>query len=61
VALVDEVERKDGKPVAVTHSEWNQGNPGIGGDCFVTDDFGLPTSGRLPVPAMLRVWRQALR
>ena len=28
--------------------------------CLVTDTFGLPTSGRLPVPAILRVWRPSL-
>jgi hypothetical protein len=57
VALVDEVERKDGKPIAVIYSEWNRGNRYIDRDCFVTDKFGLMSSGRLPVSAILRVWR----
>ena len=60
VALVDEVELKDGKPIAVIYSEWNQGSRYNERDCFVTDKFGLPTSGRLPVPAILRVWRPSL-
>lgn len=60
VALVDEVEQKDGKPVAVIYSEWNQGSRYTDRDCFITDKFGLPTSGRLPVPAILRVWRPSL-
>jgi hypothetical protein len=57
VALVDEVELSDGKPIAVIYSEWNQGKRYLDRDCFVTDKFGLPSSGRLPVPAILRVWR----
>lgn len=60
VALVDEVELKDGKAIAVIYSEWNQGKRYTDSDCFVTDKFGLPTSGRLPVPAILRVWRASL-
>ena len=60
VALVDEVELKDGKPAAVIYSEWNQGKRYTDQDCFVTDKFGLPTSGRLPVPAILRVGRPSL-
>lgn len=60
VALVDEVVLQDGKPVAVIYSEWNQGKRYTDRDCFVTDSFGLPTSGRLPVPAILRVWRPSL-
>ena len=60
VALVDEVEQKDGKPIAVIYSEWNQGSRYTDRDCFITDKFGLPTSGRLPVPAILRVWRPSL-
>ena len=60
VSLVDEVELKDGKPVAVIYSEWNQGSRYTDRDCFITDKFGLPTSGRLPVPAILRVWRPSL-
>lgn len=60
VALVDEVELKDGKPIAVIYSEWNQGTRYTDSDCFITDKFGLPSSGRLPVPAILRVWRPSL-
>jgi len=60
VALVDEVELKDGRPIAVIYSEWNQGGRYTDRDCFITDKFGLPTSGRLPVPAILRVWRPSL-
>ena len=60
VALVDEVEQKDGKAIAVIYSEWNQGKRYTDADCFVTDKFGLPTSGRLPVNAILRVWRPSL-
>ena len=61
VAMVDEVIREaDGKASAVIYSEWNQGKRFVDRDCLVTDSFGLPTSGRLPVPAILRVWRPSL-
>ncbi len=60
VALVDEVETKDGKAIAVIYSEWNQGTHFTDRDCLVTDKFGLPTSGRLPVAAILRVWRPSV-
>jgi hypothetical protein len=60
VALVDEVETKDGKAIAVIYSEWNQGTRFTDRDCLVTDKFGLPTSGRLPVAAILRVWRPSV-
>ena len=61
VAMVDEVIRgADGKASAVIYSEWNYGKHVIDQGCFVTDSFGLPTSGRLPVPAILRVWRPSL-
>ncbi|MDP1535993.1 MAG: hypothetical protein Q8L95_02275 [Burkholderiales bacterium] len=60
VAMVDEVELKDGKAIAVIYSEWNQGNRFTDRDCLVTDKFGLPTSGRLPVAAILRAWRPSL-
>ena len=61
VAMVDEVETKDGKAIAVIYSEWNQGDRFTDRDCLVTDKFGLPTSGRLPVAAILRVWRPSAR
>jgi hypothetical protein len=57
VALVDEVERMVGKPIAVISSVWNRGDRYVDRDCLVTDKFGLPSSGRLPVSAILRVWR----
>ena len=61
VAMVDEVIREaDGKASAVIYSEWNQAKRFIDRDCLVTDSFGLPTAGRLPVPAILRVWRPSL-
>lgn len=61
VAMVDEVIREaDGKVSAVIYSEWNQGKRVTDRDCNVTDSFGLPTSGRLPVAAILRVWRPSL-
>ena len=61
VAMVDEVIREaDGKASAVIYSEWNQGKRFTDRDCLITDSFGLPTSGRLPVPAILRVWRPSL-
>ena len=61
VAMVDEVIREaDGKASAAIYSEWNQGKRILDRDCFVTDSFGSPTSGRLPVPAILRVWRPSL-
>ena len=58
--MVDEVVTSDGKVTAVIYSEWNQGKRFTDRDCLVTDTFGLPTSGRLPVPAILRVWRPSL-
>lgn len=58
VAMIDEVIREsDGKASAVIYSEWNQGTRFTDRDCLITDKFGLPTSGRLPVAAILRVWR----
>ncbi len=60
VALVDEVILADGKPAAVIYSEWNYGKRYNNAKCFVTDKFGLTTGGRLPVPAILRVWRPSL-
>lgn len=59
--MIDEVIREsDGKASAVIYSEWNQGQRFTDRDCLITDKFGLPTSGRLPVPAILRVWRPSL-
>ena len=56
VALVDEVELKDGKAIAVIYSEWNQGKRYTDSDCFVTDKFGLPTSGRSYRNVSHQVW-----
>lgn len=61
VAMVDEViAGADGKATAVIISEWNFGKRFTDKDCFVTDKFGLPTSTREPVAAILRAWRPSL-
>jgi hypothetical protein len=61
VAMVDEViTGGDGKAAAVVITEWNYGRGYTNQKCFVTDKFGLPSSSRIPVPSILRVWRPSL-